>query len=55
MNGSPRLREQEDGGYATGYAVIAGALCLSLLVTIPLTASPLARLLATIGFALAGQ
>lgn len=45
MNGISRLRERE-GGYATGYAVIAGGLCLSLLVTVPMAAAPLARLFA---------
>jgi len=29
---------------ATGHAVIAGALCLSLLVMVPLLAAPAARL-----------
>lgn len=46
---------QQAGGYAAGYAVIAGALCLSLLVTLPLAALPLARLFAAAGLLLAGH
>lgn len=49
-NGTTNAPEPAGGSYATGYAVIAGALCLSLLATIPLVAGPLVRL----GLALAG-
>jgi hypothetical protein len=50
-NSPARHPDNASGSYATGYAVIAGALCLSLLVTFGLVAGPLARL----GLALAGQ
>lgn len=54
MNGSSRLPERDGGGYATGYAVIAGALCLSLVVTIPIAGAPLARGLVWLCLLLAG-
>ncbi len=55
MNGSTRLREQQAGGYATGYAVIAGALGLCLLVILPLSAGPLGRLLGHTAHLITGQ
>lgn len=43
MSGTSRFPEHDGGGYSTGYAVIAGGLCLSLAVTVPMAGAPLAR------------
>ena len=40
--------------HATGHAVIAGALCLSLLVMLPLAVVPMARLVVSSLLALLG-
>lgn len=55
MNGLRSVSEREDGGHTTGYAVIAGALCLSLLATVSLAAEPVARLMGAMVLLISGQ
>ncbi|WP_421694305.1 hypothetical protein [Aestuariivirga sp.] len=55
MTGPTRLPDHEDGGYAVGYAVIAAAMALVLLLTIPLAAEPLTRAVGLLVLALTGN
>ena len=55
MTGPSRLPDHDDGGYAAGYAVIAGAMGLVLMLTIPLAAEPLTRALGLLVLTLTGN
>lgn len=55
MTRRPRLPDEHDGGYATGYAIIAGAMGLVLLLTLPFAADPLTRTLGLLGLKLTGN
>ena len=54
MKGVSRLPAQESGAYRMGYAVIAAALALALIATLPLVADSLPRVLRFAASALGG-
>lgn len=45
MKGASRLPASESGAYRMGYAIIAAAMALALVATVPLVAGSLPRML----------